>query len=193
MPAASPGAPVTRAIPVVAIMVVVLGAIVFIAVVGASARRGAVGPRLDVAALQNVSLAVTPAAMTSATHVPVGNNDYMAVPLSGSTFESIAFQWGRGGPLPRVFGSPRVRKVGETDQATFEACIQSAYGAPTSRSETDHVNRKHSSRWSLEGTGELRVDSVDVDIDLETFVPWRARGARGPGGQGYPGPRGRRR
>jgi hypothetical protein len=73
---------------------------VVVVMVGTFAGRATLGPhggllasRLDVAALANVSLAVTPAVMATAMHVPVGNNNYVTVPLSGSAFDSVTFQW----------------------------------------------------------------------------------------------------
>ncbi len=339
MPAASPDAPLARGPRVVAVLVIVLAAVAFVVSIGASARHGILGTRLDVAALQNVSLAVTPAAMTTATHVPVGNNEYMAVPLSGSTFESISFQWdeadlshvyavrlqfGKSPPdvaaitarlrvvlgsrvdasgnfgwegasagfskddfsvIARVDGGPgsknphwkqqldalwdvvrasalglkvpvdddvvrdwlgrgrapsllasidpstdvdasdaAVRRVfpgalcdpvwtrcrvaldhpllsevslfwedksqaelervefklvasedGATDQVTLEACLQSAYGPPTSSAETEHMKRRHSSTWSLGDRGVIEVDHGGITVLVENYLPVTAR------------------
>jgi hypothetical protein len=328
--------------------------VVVVVMVGTFARRAALGPhggllasRLDVAALANVSLAVTPAAMAAVTHVPVGNNNYMTVPLSGSAFDSVTFQWdeddlshpytftlsfvtpppdvaaitrrlravlgsqmsasgsyswqGAGASVTkdyvsavaRVEGKPgpknprwkqqldtlwdvvraevlgltvpvdddvvrdwlgrgrapallasidpatdvdasaaAVRKVfpgalseqwsaityrialdhplfdevalvwenkrgaeletanfhplnpadKEANQAAFEACLRSAFGPPTWRTETDHVNGKYSSRWSPEGPDNtIEADSGGVFVVVEAFVLLRSGGTVRPG------------
>jgi hypothetical protein len=82
----------------VGIFLAIAGVVILISFIGALAQRspgagGLLGARLDVSALNNVSLEVTPAAMTTTTHVPVGNNEYMMVPLSSCPFKSIAFKW----------------------------------------------------------------------------------------------------
>ena len=93
VPAAAPSR------PPVGILLAVACAIVLISVLSALAQRSSPGSggllagRLDVSALQSVSLEVTPAEMTAATHVPIGNNHYMTVPLSGCPFTSVSFKW----------------------------------------------------------------------------------------------------
>lgn len=98
-PRPAPSVPVVAPPRVIGIFLAIAGAVVVISFVSALAQRGASGAggllsaRLDVSALANVSLEVTPTVMTGVTHVPVDNNEYMMVPLSGFPFKSISFKW----------------------------------------------------------------------------------------------------
>jgi hypothetical protein len=153
---------------VAAVVLAVIATFVIIVTVAASARRGTLrpnggssGPRLDVAALANVSLAVTPAVMATMTHVPVGNNEYMSVPLSGSAFDSIAFQW-KEADLSHAYGFTLSFGTSPPDVAAMTRRVRAVLGS--------HMSAAGSYSWQAAG-GSFTKDDVSVTVRVDDDKP----------------------
>jgi hypothetical protein len=103
--------------------------------------------------------------------------------LDHPLFDEVTLVWENksGAELKTANLHPANPDDKEANQAAFEACLRSAFGPPTWRTETDHVNGKYSSRWSLEGADNtIEADSGGVFVVVEAFAVLRSGGTVRP-------------
>ncbi len=202
IPAPAPGVP--RGLGV---LYAIAGVVLLICVIAALARRNAIGPgaavvpRLDVALLRNVSLAVTPPAMAAAMHVPAGTGTDMVVPLSGSPFQSVSFQWNEadlshasgfglsfGTPAPDVAAivqrlrsvlGPRMNTSGDFSWGSASAGLSKDELSASVQMEgplhgkNPHWKQQLDTLWDLVRAEAL---GMNVPVDDTTVRDWLGRG-----------------